>query len=197
MIYFVYCIFRATREDLPDIIGIEGKPVQFLRAGGLFAAFTEVGERVAPEIPAVLAFEEVIEKIFSETAVIPVRFGNYFDSPDKLQRFLGDNARELERLLDLLRGASEMGIRVLAKRRAAKTSSSGAPPGEHSRESVATGRQYLAGRKTIYESDTLASGRKNEVLEFLEAGFEGLFTSMKSEEVSGLAGALAEMPRPR
>jgi len=181
MTCLVYCILLAAGKALPDISGVDGKPVRYVVEGELAAAFSGAEKRISPEMDTVVSFEEVIEAVNADFSVIPVRFGNYFDSPDALRLLLRDNSGRLSELLRGLAGAREMGIRVL---QTVSESVKTRPAAE--REPPATGRQYLLERKARFETAERLSERKEEVLRLLAERFSGLFTRMKTEEMRGL-----------
>lgn len=177
----MYCIFRADSDNLPKIPGIDGKPLKYIAAGDFFAATSELPGRVEPDIERLTAYEEVIDKIFLEFTVIPMRFGNYFEDHSRLEKLLENNGSGLAKVLEDLEGSSEMGIRVLAtavepQEGVSDVSAPGAQPPPPS------GTEYLARRKAHYKVASAASERQKQVESLLRDSFEGLFTRIKSEQ---------------
>lgn len=176
MTYLVLSILQPQNQSLPDLDGINGKPVRYFLSSGLAAAYCEMEGRINPRVEDVLKFEEITETLYSVFPLIPLRFGNYFESLGKLENFLRKNADRLTRVIEKLAGKVEMGIRVLSSERIAREK----PQAEirHAR----SGRQYLAGRKSYYASQSRHTEKTEKLAGVFKTTFRGLFFEMKVEE---------------
>lgn len=117
-LYF-YCIAEgdigATLSS-PGIDG-EGKPVTVIRRGDLSAVVSE-----APIVPyrverkSMLCHERVMEEVLVRTAILPVRFGTVATSATAIERILDLRRAEFATSLALVRGKSELGLKVTWKK---------------------------------------------------------------------------------
>ena len=99
----------------------------------------------------VRAHESVLEDVLQRAAVVPMRFGSIFSSPDGLRSMLTEHAEALRAALDRVRGRTEWGVKLHcdASRLAGSIAGvSSEPP---------SGRGYLMKKKAELEASTRAS----------------------------------------
>jgi hypothetical protein len=136
-----YCIAeRKSRINLP-IRGVEGAQVRSIDAAALCCFASEFGTRMPDEpVPEMVkAFNQVLQRIFAQTVIIPFRFPTIVESEDVLRQFAESRSGEYARALNRLRNKVQMDIRIALI-------SAGAP--EPSRRS---GKSYLEDRRRQYQ----------------------------------------------
>jgi hypothetical protein len=97
----------------PEPIGFDGRPVYVISEGGAAAVVSDVPNRpLRPERRNMAAHYNVLKRLMSQSAVLPMGFGTIADSAESIVRILQVHQ---EALLDQLRrveGKFEMGLRV-------------------------------------------------------------------------------------
>ncbi len=202
MACLVYALLKSEGLEFPELPGLDNKPIRFAAKAGFAAAYSSLERRIEPAVEYLLRFEEVVEALFASRPVIPVRFGNYFKTPEMLEEFLEENSEELAKLLEGLSGKMEMGIRILTRRHVprqslraheAQANSSGALPAGAT--PVPGGKDYLAVRKNYYYARNSLSGRTEDFSRILQILFQGLYMDVKFEEQTTRAQtAVPEQP---
>lgn len=157
----VYAITEAPPESL--WIGLHGAPLQAVAAAGL-CAVASAHER-APEagVEELWRHEEVVERLLAERATLPMRFGAEVAGEAELEALLRSRSAEFERLLDEVRGAVELSVRV-----------DPAPPAETVRapaggdpEPAPSGTEYMRERGLALASREDAESRYHQPLQAL------------------------------
>ena len=130
--WYAYCLLRradAVRPDTVDrsvpMLGIDDQPVRFVGSGQLVAATAAVrleGFRTAEREPdltehgwlaaAVRRHEQVVERLFGQVTVLPLRFGALYPTQDGLTTALGRRESALLAELSRLDGVAEWGVRA-------------------------------------------------------------------------------------
>lgn len=202
MVCLVYAIVKSEGLEFSELPGLDNKSVRFAAKAGFAAAYSSLERRIEPAVEELLKFEAVVEALFASRPLIPVRFGNYFKTPEMLEEFLEENSEELAKLLEGLSGKLEMGIRILTRRHEPRQSlriheAQANLPGTLSTSAtpVPGGKDYLAVRKNYYYARNSLSGRTEDFSRILQILFQGLYTDVKFEEPTTRAQtAVPEQP---
>ncbi len=135
-----YCITEQKGQiDFP-LWGVEEAAVRCINAGVLCCFASDFHKRIPDEpVPEMVkAFHRVLQRIFSQTVIIPFRFPTVLESEDALRQFAETRSAEYASALHCLRNKVQLDIRVTVL-------SAGAP--QTSRQS---GKSYLESRRTQY-----------------------------------------------
>ncbi len=176
-----------------NLTGVKGRKVVFVAGQGLCAAVSELDvEEGAPPVSELLVYSKVVEDLHRLQAVVPMRYGCFFNGIQAIRNTLKERQRQYETLLAQLEGHVEMGIRILLPekdqpprqekamkgRDTLSTAGSTAQPMD---EPSVDGRAYLALRKVHYQmqNETL-QGRQGLIDRYIQA-FSGLYAKHRTE----------------
>src|SRR5215210_2729133 len=108
-------VFAIVEPDVvpPPEPGFEGAALRTVRASGVAAIVSDLEARVEPSETALWEHEDVVESLMGSGAVLPMRFGSTLADDDAVGRMLGERAGELAAGLARVRGAVELGLRVV------------------------------------------------------------------------------------
>jgi hypothetical protein len=180
----LYCVFRSVPQpELEAATGVGGKPVLVMDHGGLGAAISELKEPdLAPDVAAVLAYEGVVEFLFSRRTVIPMRYGCTVRDRSELAAVLDEHHKQYDGLIDGLEGLAEMGIQVPANGCDAppETDAAAVSPARFP-DSNGSGVSYLLAKKQYYGSADRMVERQDELVKTLCQPLSGLFVRRKVE----------------
>jgi hypothetical protein len=125
-VWYLYGVTRAG-APMPEVRGVDDYEVVSITAGGLQAIASRVpfddfnedtlAERVTDMewlSTQAQAHEAVLAAAVSGPAVLPLRFGTVYRSPERVVQFLTDQAHELKGQLDRLTGCHEWSVKLLA-----------------------------------------------------------------------------------
>jgi hypothetical protein len=149
----LYCIFRSPAEPRAGMPpGVGGKPVFVLAHNGLSAGLSELAESdLVPDISHILAYEAVVEHLYRDLTVIPVRYGCQLERPSEARGWLERHHDECVALLDELEGLGEMSVHVLLGGSRAATQNDAPPTAPHSFPLPSNpGATYLAAKRQRY-----------------------------------------------
>jgi hypothetical protein len=149
---------------VPAVEGLDGSAVEERAVAGLTVAVSTLTRRPETTESAVVRHGAVVDVLArANDAVLPVRFGTWFESNDRLASEVAARAAVLRDALEQVRGCVELGVRV------ARTGH--APAAAH----PATGTAYLQAR--------LAAQQEAErVAELVEARLAALSRSVALRE---------------
>jgi hypothetical protein len=184
MSYLLYCIFRSPAQPRPGIPpGVGGKPVFVLSQNGLSAGLSELAESdLVPDIPQILAYEAVVEHLYRDLTVIPVRYGCQLEGTSEALGLLERHRDEYGVLLDELEGLAEMGIHVLLDSSGAGTKSDARPvPPKSPPLLVNSGAAYLAAKRQRYLGLDQATLHERLLVEDFWGSLAGLYVRRKVE----------------
>jgi hypothetical protein len=153
MSFLLYCIFRSPAQPRPGMPpGVGGKPVFVLAQNGLSATLSELAESdLVPDIPHILAYEAVVEHLYRDLTVIPVRYGCRLEHTSEALGWLDRHYDEYAALLDELEGLGEMGMHVLLDSSRGAKENDALPAAPQSFPlSYNSGVAYLAARQQHY-----------------------------------------------
>ena len=133
-VYYVYCIAEATAvaqlsvESLPAAIE-ESAKLEWVPAGPLTALVSQVPEESYSEASLAenltdatwtairaMRHETVAEYVAKRASVIPLRFATIYRERSGIEQMLTGKSRELEKLIEHLRGREEWGVNVYCDR---------------------------------------------------------------------------------
>jgi Gas vesicle synthesis protein GvpL/GvpF len=132
-----YCITEQKSQiDVPPG-GVEAAPIKTIDAGTLRCFASDFATRMPDEpVPEMVkAFHAVLQRIFSQTGIIPFRFPTIVENDETLRKFVLSRSAEYASALRRLRNKVQMDIRVTLM-------SAGAPE-----SSQRSGKSYLEGRR--------------------------------------------------
>lgn len=179
MKYLLYCIFQQDLDEpLPE-------PGMCVVAGhGLAAVVSRVEvANLVPSVSSLLAYERVVEAIYTRQTVIPLRYGCLMESEGEIVRLLEDRRQEYEALLGRLRGMTEMGIRVLWP------ASAGVLPDVPS----SPGAAYLASLRNRYNSPNALAPEEAQLADQIMGLLSGCSTEQRREVSSSSKGRLVSL----
>jgi hypothetical protein len=164
-----------------------------LEQNGLSAALSELEESdMNPDVPRVLAYEAVVEYLYRDLTVIPVRFGCQFAGAPQALRFLETHADEYGSLLGKLEGLGEMGIHILLDN-AALGSKGDAQTAAPKPVSGKSGAAYLASKRERYLGLDRIALEERVLVEELWNSLAGLYVRRKVESPGAKGSHLLSM----
>jgi hypothetical protein len=110
---YLYCLGAADHPAPNSLAGIEGAPVRAETVSAFRAWVSDLERPPAPSLDRVRTHNAVVEAATALATPLPLRFGQWFDSPDALRQTMDGRAGDLERQLRHVAGALEYGVRVL------------------------------------------------------------------------------------
>jgi len=101
---------------LPDLDGLDGRPLEHLQVGGLELVVSRSAvEHREPEEESILTHAAVVEALLGRSeSVLPARFAPAFPDEAALSTAVLERAATLRSALGRLRGCVEFGLRVVA-----------------------------------------------------------------------------------
>jgi hypothetical protein len=158
--------------------GIDGQILEWVSYGSLCTLVSRTASsELVPSINRIMTYQRVVEFLYTDRAVVPMRFGCLFPNEEDIRKYLAKHDQYYLTLLDELEGCAEMGIRILIRSEHFYNQTYR----DHSIKTEESGRAYLAARKDHYAR---ACGLENEykrVIEKYKASFSGLFVKCKVE----------------
>ena len=114
MAIYTYCLLRASSEEsLPDLKGIDSRPVFPLRVD----RYTMLVSRLERDFPfsarSIVEHGQVIARVFENHTVLPMRFGTFFGSEKQVADLVRENRQDLLEAFCRLRGKAEMRVKLL------------------------------------------------------------------------------------
>jgi hypothetical protein len=140
-VVFAYCVAEQQSQIDLSIRGVEGAPVNSIDAGVLRCFLSDCSGRTADELrpEMVTAFNRVLQRIFSQTAIIPFRFPTIVESEEVLRHFVDSRCAEYAHALERLRNKVQLDVRITLK------------PGNAPETSLQSGRSYLDEKRGRYQ----------------------------------------------
>ena len=199
MKYLLYCILRNSAPPPKSIPGgVRGKRISYISCNQLSAAVSTVLQQdLAPDVPRLVAYGEVIAAFHREGAVIPLRYGSVLEDISRGRQLLEKNYARYSALLNELEGCVEMGIRILpaageaclplpATRDRQPQLSPGTAP--HA------GRAWLAERRNYYAAGEQFAEASREVIARYRQAFNGLYRKCSVDPLPAAAPRHAGSP---
>ncbi len=159
---YVYAITDSVPEPL--WIGLHGASLRAVSSDGLAAIVSEHEKPPQAGVEELWRHEDVVEGLAEELTVLPMRFGVSAASGEELEAVLRSRHEEFKTLLDDVRGAVELSVRV----------AEAAPPAERIARSAGgdpaeprTGTEYMRERGRARSAREAAEARYHEPLRAL------------------------------
>lgn len=184
MKYLVYCVFHTPGRRTPQLPpGVGGQPVFLVARNGLSAAASKIDiTSLTPAIAPLLDYEKVIESIYRQRAVIPLRYGTVFDTKPRIAELLEEHGRQYEETLKELEGRVEMGIRVLLEN-----------PRDHAPAAELSGVAYLAVLRKRYAQEARLADTQQAAADEIGKCLSGLWVRSKVESRPSAGGVLLSL----
>ena len=134
-----YCIAEQQKQIEIPHAGVEGAPIRWIDVGGLRCFVSDRGAQMPRErVPEMVkAFNEVLQRIFAQTTIIPFRFPTIVESEADLKEFVNSRSGEYRSALQRLRDKVQMDVRITAKP-------------ERAESSTQSGKAYLKHRSALH-----------------------------------------------
>lgn len=114
---WVYGLTDAA--SLPDVDGVDGRPLELVRAGDVGAVVSRHDARPTEATTETLwAHERAVEAVAETAAVVPARFGTALAGDDAVASMVRRNREHVVALLELVRARVELSLRIGGERRA-------------------------------------------------------------------------------
>ncbi|MCB2263636.1 MAG: GvpL/GvpF family gas vesicle protein [Candidatus Thiosymbion ectosymbiont of Robbea hypermnestra] len=178
-----YAVLDAARPPPPAALhdppeaNLEIREVAGLRV--LYSPRAPQPAASEPDIERLRTFYQVIAQLHARHDILPLRWGQWFASPQALTRAIAADAAGYKRQLARLAGATEMGIRFLA------TGTPSTPEAGSRRSPTSPGRAFLEQRRARYGMDAAMPGRQRRIEDICRESFAGLFREITSETAQG------------
>ncbi|HXG64244.1 MAG TPA: GvpL/GvpF family gas vesicle protein [Blastocatellia bacterium] len=170
MSLYVYCLSDEVEEGaVSGALGVAGGDPCLISCGGIKAVVSAFdGERIAVTRDNVLAHEGVIRRVLAQTTPLPFRFGTLVTA-DRLREYVDSQRGHLEALLARVRGAVEMGVKIIWDVEAVKNAAARAatPPAQVD-ETPGPGRAFLLARQRELAGGEARKAQAEEIAAWLE-----------------------------
>jgi gas vesicle protein GvpL/GvpF len=114
MAIYTYCLLRlSSEESLPDLKGIDARPVFPLRCDRYTMLVSRLERDFSFSARSIVEHGQVIAKVFESRTVLPMRFGTFFRSEKQVADLVRENRQDLLEAFCRLRGKAEMRIKLL------------------------------------------------------------------------------------
>ena len=127
---YVYCVADREPGFAKPLVGLANNEVEFLTFDDLVVAASEFSDEVVEVNRAnVLVHDAVIREAFSQSTVLPFRFGTLL-STTRLESYIRSKTRTLAERLESLRNCVEMSVKIIWRHEVSKESTSEEPDPE-------------------------------------------------------------------
>lgn len=110
---YLYCVGRADHPAPDAVEGLGRSVVRAVEVAGLSAWVSQLEKAPAASIEHARVHNQVIEAATSNATPLPLRFGQWFESHDALERSVAERKDLLEQGLKRVHGRLEFGVRIL------------------------------------------------------------------------------------
>lgn len=138
----MYAVTSAEHPP-PSSLGIEDAPLRPITAGRVAAMASDLDAPVRTTEDALWRHEAVVEELMRAGAALPMRFGSVLADDEAARGTLREREEQLTAGLGHVRGAVELGVRVLWD---PGSEAGPAPSGEQRTEDAGAGTAYLMRR---------------------------------------------------
>jgi len=189
---YLYCLSDELNADelnacaIQSVAGIAEAVPRMVDLGAIKAVVSDVQiQQVIVTKDNVLAHERVIDFVMAQTTPLPFRFGSVVTAAE-LQTYVASNEDRLLALLDRVRGAVEMSVKIIWDRDAvrsqrAETRSEGHLIGDHlieghliNAEGAGPGARFLLAKRQEIMGERDLKSRADEIASWLDEGLRGL-----------------------
>lgn len=110
-----YCIAENQKQiDIPES-GVEGAPLRWIDMDALRCFVSDFGGQMRRErVPEMVkVFNQVLQRIFAQTAIIPFRFPTVVEGEADLRKFVKSRSAEYASALQRLRDKVQVDVRII------------------------------------------------------------------------------------
>ncbi|MCX4028905.1 GvpL/GvpF family gas vesicle protein [Endozoicomonas sp. SM1973] len=194
----LYCLFQTPQvtdlcTGLP--VGVQGKKVLVASYHDLFAAYSFYSDDLHQQahfansensqkkaaIRDVLVFSQIIERLYNQYTLIPIRFGCCLDNKQQLISYLSNYYQQYTKLLTSLDNLAEFSIKALLPSQLTNKIKSALLDQGVLQEEVLSGvnkqvagAAYLQSRRSYY-NETTNNAELNTFIESINDAFQGLY----------------------
>ncbi len=145
-VVLAYCVAERQSQINTPGSGVEGAPVHWIDVGALRCLVSDFGSHLPDEpVPEIVkAFNQVLQRIFAQTAIIPFRFPTIVETEDVLRQFVESRSAEYSSALHRLRNKVQMDVRITVNPEEGAANSS-------SQSQSQSGKNYLEDRRARYQ----------------------------------------------
>jgi gas vesicle protein GvpL/GvpF len=113
-----YCITEPEPDIKVPEVGVQGHAIRSLHQSGLHCFVSDYGDQAAtnPARESALAFSQVLQEIFRQTAIIPFCFPTLLQDEAELATFLHEHAAQYREDLTRLRNLVQMEVQIAFQR---------------------------------------------------------------------------------
>lgn len=170
---YIYCIAPGGHEPQEDLRGLDDEPVRAVPVAGFSVWSSPLASAPAPSVPRIRRHDRVVRaSATSATTPLPMRFGQWFASRERLERRIEENREDYGQTLRTLAGALEFGIRVIDP----------ALPQPVERPVAESGREYLAALARERDRRERIRARGEDLREEMADELEGLVRAERRTE---------------
>ena len=173
---YLYCLSDELEAGASlRAAGIAGAAPRVVELGPIKAVVSDVdSHQVKVTKENVLAHERVVDCVMAQTTPLPFRFGSVV-KPDELQKYIASNEDRLRSLLDRVRGAVEMSVKIIWDREiVSRESAARAPVDAGEADGAGPGISFLLAKKVRMAGEQSLKERADEIAAWLDAGVESL-----------------------
>lgn len=181
---YLYCLSdNAKIAAIETTKGLSGACAHIVDLGNIKAVVSDVeSHQVKVTRENVLAHERVIDRVMRVTTPLPFRFGAVV-TIEQLQTYVESNEARLRELLDRVRGAVEMSVKIIwdkdaVSRQSAETTSQKTESKQKTAstgdEATGPGLAFLLAKQREIEGNRELKNRAEEIARWLDQGVTGL-----------------------
>ncbi len=172
MTLYLYCLSDELETGATLSVEGMGEAVpRVVELGDIKAVVSDVQmHRVKVTKENVLAHERVIDYVMAQTTPLPFRFGSVVQ-PAELQAYIASNEARLRALLDRVRGAVEMSVKIIWDREAVGGERTVTEPDElNKREGAGPGLSFLLAKQKQMAGEQELKTKAGEIGAWLDTG---------------------------
>jgi hypothetical protein len=175
---YLYCLTdNAKAAAIETTAGLSRSVTRVLDFGNIKAIVSDVeSHRVKVTRENVLAHERVIDRVMLETTPLPFRFGAIV-TVEQLQSYIESNEARLQALLDRVRGAVEMSVKIIWDKdaaSAARTETTSQETDPKDDPPPGPGLAFLLAKQREMAGERELKNRVEEIARWLDQGVAGL-----------------------
>ena len=110
---YLYCVGLDDHPPPEGVKGLDGAEVRAVEVGGLSAWVADLDRAPAASLDHARVHNQVVEAAAQDATPLPLRFGQWFDSPAALEQSVLERRDVLEQRLRRVSGCLEFGVRIV------------------------------------------------------------------------------------
>lgn len=202
LVYAILATHDAARAAAAGTV--QGLPLAWVAEGPLTAACSAAPDSsTAPAVPQLLAFARMVEGLFAQATVLPLRYGCWLESEQEIRQLLTRNATAFQTSLQLVHGCVEMEISILPQTARVAGLPPTAPPsspataepppdrgGDGAEQAARQGTVYLLARRQRYTDEDARQDTFTRTALSIQNALTGLFVKSVAEQHAARHGGL-------